>query len=93
MEPVANIIDIIVDSKIYIKLMTLDGTERIVSRPHLPPQFSSLLGLFARISYLLARVFDMKIDDLFYLEETTFNEKEMSHIFYNLLLFAHDGNR
>ena len=26
----------------------------------------------------MARVFDMKIDDPFYLEETTFNEKEMS---------------
>ena len=31
-----------------------------------------------RLAFKLARVFDMKIDDLFYLEETTFNEKEMS---------------
>jgi len=28
-----------------------------------------------RLAFKLARVFDMKIDDLFYLEETTFNEK------------------
>ena len=28
-----------------------------------------------RLAFKLARVFDMKIDDLFYLEETTFNER------------------